>query len=177
MQDYIFTSQRLGFRSWREDDLDWFATLCADPQVMKYFPKPLDRAESLALIKRLIALYQSHHYTYYPVELIQTKSPIGFIGIAYQDYLEDLPPWTDIGWRLHPHTWGKGLATEGAEATLKYATNRLKLNTISAVAPRINHASINVMTKIGMSHFKTFHHPKLSEYANLEECVMYQIKL
>lgn len=36
-------SARLVLRQWHDDDLREFAALCADPQVMRYFPAPLTR--------------------------------------------------------------------------------------------------------------------------------------
>ena len=46
-------SARLVLRQWRDSDLSAFAQMCADPQVMRYFPARLDRLESAALIGRL----------------------------------------------------------------------------------------------------------------------------
>ena len=36
-------SARLHLRPWRDTDLPEFAAMCADPQVMRYFPAPLSR--------------------------------------------------------------------------------------------------------------------------------------
>ncbi len=174
---YLYTSARLGFRNWSASDIDWLADLCSHPQVMQYFPRVLSRQESLATLQRLMALSEEHGYTYYAVEELQSKSPIGFIGIAYQDYLEEIPPWNDIGWRLHPDHWGMGLATEGAQATLDYASQVLQMTEVLAVAPIINKASIQVMKKIGMTKVKTFNHPKLDDCSKIEECVMYKIHI
>ena len=46
-------SARLVLRQWRDSDLSAFAQMCADPQVMRYFPALLDRLESAALIGRI----------------------------------------------------------------------------------------------------------------------------
>ena len=40
-------------RRWRDSDRPPFAALSADPEVMRYFPSVLDRAESDAFIDRL----------------------------------------------------------------------------------------------------------------------------
>ncbi|MGN2438574.1 GNAT family N-acetyltransferase [Pseudomonas syringae] len=45
-------SARLLMRQWRDDDLPAFAAMCMDPQVMRYFPEPLSRLESAAMIGR-----------------------------------------------------------------------------------------------------------------------------
>ena len=46
-------SARLVLRQWRDSDLTEFARMCADPQVMRYFPATLSRLESAALIGRI----------------------------------------------------------------------------------------------------------------------------
>ena len=46
MPDLNLRTERLLLRPWRESDLGPFAALNADPVVMEYFAKPLDRAES-----------------------------------------------------------------------------------------------------------------------------------
>lgn len=51
-KDYIFKSERLGFRNWNENDLTEFAKLNTDLEVMEYFPKPLTEKESSKLIER-----------------------------------------------------------------------------------------------------------------------------
>ena len=44
-------------RRWREDDREPFAAMNADPEVMRYFPAPLDRAASDALVDRIEDLF------------------------------------------------------------------------------------------------------------------------
>ncbi|PTT89110.1 GNAT family N-acetyltransferase, partial [Pseudomonas sp. HMWF005] len=46
-------SARLLMRQWQDEDLPAFAAMCADPQVMRYFPAALSRLESAALIGRV----------------------------------------------------------------------------------------------------------------------------
>ena len=46
-------SARLLMRQWQDEDLPAFAAMCADPQVMRYFPAALSRLESASLIGRM----------------------------------------------------------------------------------------------------------------------------
>ena len=46
------TTRRLVLRAWTEEDRELFAELNADPLVMEFFPAPLSRAESDAMIDR-----------------------------------------------------------------------------------------------------------------------------
>lgn len=173
---YIFTSERLGFRCWLKEDLEAFAALNADREVMEHFPKPLTKSETASFIQRLQKHQAVRGYCYYAVELIHSGELIGFIGLAYQDFEAEFTPATDIGWRLKKAAWGKGYATEGAKRCLDYAFNELKLENIIAIFPIRNYRSEHVMKKIGMTKMGTFEHPRLKEYPGQATCGWYKIK-
>ena len=50
------TTERLILREWRESDLEPFAAMNADPEVMRFFPRRLDREQSDAMAHRLSAV-------------------------------------------------------------------------------------------------------------------------
>jgi RimJ/RimL family protein N-acetyltransferase len=50
--NYLFTSKRLGFRSWEISDLEEMSAINADSEVMEYFPKTLSKQETQAFIER-----------------------------------------------------------------------------------------------------------------------------
>lgn len=170
-KQYLFTSSRLGFRNWEEQDLTNLVDLNTDSAVMRYFPSTLSGEENAAFLDRLKEHYDKHKYTYFAVELLEQEAFIGFIGLAFQDYEADFTPAPDIGWRLKPEYWGKGLATEGAKRCLQYAFEDLKLDYVFACCPIENNASERVMQKIGMQKRERFFHPKLKDYPKLEECI------
>ncbi len=64
----------------------------------------------------------------------------------------------EIGYWLAPEYWGKGLATEAAQAVMQYGKERLGLQQIVAVAQPANRASIRVMEKLGMTCAKRVCH-------------------
>jgi RimJ/RimL family protein N-acetyltransferase len=172
---YIFTSQRLGFRSWRADDALKMAALNADPEVMEFFPKLSSETETQAFIERMQKQFIQKGFCYFAVDELENGEFIGFIGISEQTYEADYTPCVDIGWRLDKKKWGKGYATEGAKRCLEFAFDQMKLETIKSVAPVVNIKSQRVMQKIGMKKVKNFHHPLLAEDARLQECVLYEI--
>ena len=173
--NYLFTSKRLGFRNWNSNLFDSFAELNANELVMEHFPNTLSLVETKAFITKFQAHYITYHFTYFAVELKETKEFIGFIRLAYQDYEAVSNPSTDIGWRLKPSAWGNGYATEGAKRCLEYAFNVLDLERITSVCPLSNKSSEHVMKKIGMTKKATFKHPKLKAFKHLEDCVWYEI--
>ncbi|OSY89410.1 GNAT family acetyltransferase [Tenacibaculum holothuriorum] len=174
MKNYIFTSERLGFRNWKNSDIDFLFELNSNKEVMKYFPSTQTKEQCEAFMNRMQNLYYKTKFCYFLVEELTTQKSIGFIGLSEQTYKADFNPSIDIGWRLHPDFWNKGYATEGAKASLLYGFQQLKLKEIVSVAPIINAPSISVMNKIGMEKVNEFNHPLLAEFPNLEKCVLYR---
>jgi len=173
--NYLFKTTRLAFRTWSNNDLTAFAKLCADPEVMRYFPSALSKDETQNYIDRLIAHQEEHGHCYYAVELLETKEFIGFIGLAYQSYESYFTPCVDIGWRLKKEAWGNGYATEGAKACLKYAFENLGIKEIYSTTTHNNEPSEKVMQKLGMQKLENFVHPKMAADHPLQPIVVYKI--
>jgi len=173
---YIFTSERLGFRTWKEFDIEGLFNINSDPKVMEFFPSTQTLEQTKNFIKRMQLQYESKGFCYFAVDTIIDNNFIGFIGISEQNFKSDFTPCIDIGWRLSQAHWGKGYATEGAKRCLDFAFNDLQLDTIKSVCPKINNASERVMNKLGMTKEYVFNHPLLKEHKTLEECVLYEIK-
>lgn len=175
-KEYIFKSERLGFRNWSDDDLDEFAQLNSDIDVMEHFPKPLTKEETFHFMDRLKMHYKEYSYNYFATEILETGEFIGFIGLAFQDYESEFTPNVDIGWRLKKEAWGKGYASEGAKSCIDYGFNHLGLEKIISVCTEENYKSENVMKKLGMRKVGEFDHPKLQEYPKLMKCKCYEIR-
>jgi RimJ/RimL family protein N-acetyltransferase len=62
-----------------------------------------------------------------------------------------------IGYRLRRDGWGRGLATEGARATIDHAFRVPGIERVVASTMAVNTASRRVMEKVGMSHVSTWH--------------------
>ncbi len=175
MSTYIFTSERLGFRNWKVDDVDLLYKLNSNEEVMRYFPSVQTKEQCAEFIIRMQKQFKKNKFCYFAVDLLGTEEFIGFVGISEQTYEIDFNPSVDIGWRLLPEFWGKGYATEGAKACLQYGFETIKLDKIISVAPTINIPSITVMKKVGMQKVKLFNHPSLKAFPKLEECMLYEI--
>ena len=123
---YLFTSERLGFRPWSLNDLDWFSQLNADPNVMEFFPTTLSIDQTAEMIQSLIDHYEQFEFTYFACEILGTEEPIGCVGLKHQTYASPFNPAIDIGWRLKASAWGLGYGTEAAQRCMDYAFNQLK---------------------------------------------------
>lgn len=58
----------------------------------------------------------------------------------------------EIGWRLHPDFWKKGLATEAAERMAAFAFDHLLAHELIAIRHPANLASAGVMDRLGMQY-------------------------
>ncbi|MCP4458773.1 MAG: GNAT family N-acetyltransferase [Cytophagales bacterium] len=173
---YLFESERLGFRTWHGSDIANMAEINADPTVMEFFPSTQTLEQTQEFIERMRKNYNKSGYCYFAVDKLENGKFIGFIGLSNQDFKSDFTPCVDIGWRLKQSEWGKGYATEGAKRCLNFAFNELKLNIIKSHAPVLNLKSKQVMKKLGMNKVQTFNHPLLAGDERLQECVLYEIK-
>lgn len=174
-------TERLILRPWQETDLEPFAALNADPLVMEYFPSTLSRQESDQLVKRFQAKIEEKGWSLWAVSLIENGSFIGFIGlndVTQATLPVHFAPSVEVGWRLAYPFWGKGYATEGALACLKYGFEILELDEIVSFTAEQNLRSRAVMERIGMHHNPKddFDHPKLPKGHKLRRHVLYRLR-
>jgi len=165
----------LRLRRWRPEDLEPFAALNADPEVTEHFPSTLSRdqtAEAVAWIERH---YQKHGYGVWAVEVPGQAPFIGFIGLSVPSFETSFTPCVEIGWRLAPPWWGKGLATEGARAALAFGFERLGLSEIVSFTVPGNVRSRRVMEKLGMRYSEDFAHPRIDPQHPLCRHMLYRL--
>lgn len=172
--EYSIKTERLGLRNWKASDEEPFSKMCADPEVMKHFPKALTKEETIAFIRRLQAHYEKYGYCYFAVDVLESGEFIGFIGLANQTWESVFTPCVDIGWRLKRSAWGKGYATEGAKACLKAAKDKFGIDEILAFATDTNIGSQKVMQRIGMKEIGTVQHPHIHGDPRFKHCVVYK---
>ncbi|WP_223642978.1 GNAT family N-acetyltransferase [Planococcus sp. 4-30] len=172
---YLFESQRLGFRCWKERDRNPFAVMTADPEVMQYFPKPLAKEEAARLIERFETHMEEKGYTMWAVDRKEDGVFIGFIGLLEITMPIEGQGAAEIGWRLEKRFWKQGYAVEGARACLTYAFGPLGMTQVYSFTSVINQPSETVMKRIGMTKIGEFEHPKLGQESPLKKHVLYKI--
>lgn len=172
---YEFTSERLGFRRWKPEDIPLFAALNSDPQVMEYFPSTQTLAQTTDRVRRIHDDFAQHGWGLYATDILDNQEFIGFIGFLYADFPADFTPCNEIGWRLKKSAWGKGYATEGAKRCLQHGFEQLGFTEVYSITALQNQRSEKVMQKIGMHRHGEFDHPKLEKGSWLERHVIYKI--
>lgn len=175
-KNYIFKSERLGFRDWELNDIEKMHEINSDEKVMEFFPSVLTKQQTTEFVQRMKNQFIEKSFCYFAVDKLEDNKFIGFIGLSEQTYNADFTPCIDIGWRIKSSEWNKGFATEGAKKCLEYALNNLKIERIYSVAPKINTKSEHIMTKIGLKKQYEFEHPLLIKNEQLKTCVLYKTK-
>ncbi len=169
---------RLFLRPWQDADRAPFARMNADPRVMEFFPALLSTEQSNAWIDRSEAYMEQHGLGFLATELRATGEFIGFIGLAVPGFEAAFTPCVEIGWRLTAEHWGRGLATEGARAILRYGFTTLALREVVAFTATANQRSRRVMEKLGMTYNPAddFDHPKIPAGHPLRRHVLYRLR-
>jgi len=171
-------TERLLLRRWHDADRLPFQQVNADPRVMEFFPEPLTAEASDALFDRAERHFSQHGFGPFAVELVESGTFVGFIGLFVPEFEAHFTPAVEIGWRLGFEHWGKGLATEGAGAVVDYGLNRLGLKQIVSFTVPANLRSRRVMEKLGMTHDPAddFDHPNLPDGHPLRRHVLFRIQ-
>jgi RimJ/RimL family protein N-acetyltransferase len=168
---------RLVLRRWRLDDLDAYAALNADPVVMEYFPATLTREQSRDELTRFDARFDERGYSLWAVEVPGATAFVGFVGLNLTTWDAPFTPAVEVGWRLARAHWGRGYATEGARAAMRYGFDVVRLDEIVSFTTPANVRSWRVMERIGMTRDPAddFDHPMIPTGHPLRRHVLYRV--
>lgn len=160
-----FETERLILRDWREADRAPFAAMNADPEVMRYFAATLSHDESDAMIDRMTAHFEKHGFGLFALELKGSGAFIGFTGLNICGSNLPLAGEVEIGWRLAPAYWRRGLAFEAASFCLDWFWRNTRCERLVSFTSDHNHPSQALMRKLGFSHRPDldFDHPAIPE--------------
>lgn len=174
----VIETERLILRTWQDDDADEYFRINQDPKVIELLRGPLTMAEVEEFISSMNQLFNEVGYTLWAAQDKLSGKLIGFIGLEPVPWESHFTPCVEIGWRLGSAYWGKGYATEGAKAALKFGFETIGLQEIVSFTVPENVRSIRVMEKIGMKRDVTgdFAHPKLALDHKLSKHILYRIK-
>ena len=154
-------TERLRLRPWEAGDLDALTTIFAEPAFWRYpFGRAFSREETERFLGRQLHHWATHGYGMWAAELKAGARLVGYMGLSVPSWLPEVLPAVEVGWRLHPGQWGRGLATEGGRAGLRYGFEELDLDRIVSICMPENVASLRVMDKLGMTTVLTTTDPE-----------------
>ncbi len=145
-------TRQLLLRHFTPKDADALYRLYSQPELFKYMSnrKPLLWEETSVFIDALEENWKQYHFGVWAVVDKKYQELIGHCGFKFLENTEEV----QIGYLLAKSYWGRGLATEAAEAALCFGFEIAKLERIVAIAKHENIASRRVMEKVGMKYEK-----------------------
>ena len=162
-------TERLVLRRWKIEDLDPLVRIFAKPEVWWFpFQRGLTADESEHFLQKKLEEWASRGWAQWAAVSKQDAALIGFIGLSPPEFLPEVMPTVEVGFRLDPDYWGRGLATEGARAALQFGFDVLGLDEIVSIYEPLNVASGRVMERLGMLPDRDTTHPALG--AHLRVC-------
>lgn len=153
----VIQTKRLVLRDFEETDWKSVHDYASDQEVVRYMDwGPNTEEESESFIQRALAHQKEIPRKNFTLAIVlkATNTLIGGCGIyvSNPDNREGY-----IGYVLNRNFWGRGYATETAQALLEFGFNQLKLHRIFATCDPENTASARVLEKIDMrreGHFR-----------------------
>jgi RimJ/RimL family protein N-acetyltransferase len=173
----VIRTERLLLRLWRDDDKPPYAALNADPQVRQYLQGTITRERSDAFVDAIAEHWRRHGWGLWAVEVPGIASFVGHIGLWPADF--GGRSMVEVGWRLAREHWGRGYATEGARAALRFGFETVGLPEIVSFTVPQNVRSLRVMERIGLVRDPAgdFDHPHVDRegYPELVRHVLYRL--
>jgi RimJ/RimL family protein N-acetyltransferase len=171
-------TSRLVLRPFDDMDRAPFHALNTHPLVVESLGSSPTRAESDDMIERYAAEMVREGWGLWAVAEAGERGA-AFVGMVGLHRLRpELPcaPAVEIGWRLHPDSWGRGYATEAAAASLRFGFEDAGLGEIIAFTTTRNTRSQAVMERLGMRRDPggDFDHPSMPEGSALRRHVLYR---
>lgn len=152
MNEVHVETTRLLMRPFAVSDIDALHRLWTDPQVRRYLwdDEIISRETAQAAIEESIKNFQQRGFGFWTLSLKDDPQPIGFGGLRQFNDEQSGADEIEILYGLAPEHWGRGLATEAAQAFLRYGFEELRLENIYAGADPPNEASFRVMERLGL---------------------------
>ena len=152
----LIETERLRMREFTLEDTDAVYEFGACREVTRYTGDEgaiKTKADAARVITDVwLAEYKKYGYARYALVHKADDRVIGFCGVRFEPEL-GCP---DIGYRMLPEYWGKGLGTEAVHAALKYARETLGLERIVGEVVVENTASNRLLLRLGFRLTDTY---------------------
>lgn len=154
----VAETERLVIRALSAQDVPVLAVALADPSVMRYSLRGvLSEAQTAEFVEWCAGLYRERGYGPWALVEKESEALAGFCGLS-PELIEGIEE-VQVGYRLAPQFWGRGLAAEAVAAVLILGFQRFSLPEIAAIVEPEHTASVRVLEKSGFKSFerKRFH--------------------
>jgi RimJ/RimL family protein N-acetyltransferase len=148
--DAVIETPRLILRHFVENDLAPLAALMANADFMRFSSGVFTSEQAVSfLFERVLAPARAGLPSQFALIFREENRLIGYCGFFRQivDGIDEI----EIGYRVHPDFWNRGLATEAARVVRDFAFEVMKLERVVSLIHPDNHASRRVAEKNGMT--------------------------
>jgi len=152
-QGVILETGRLLLREFIPQDADELQNVLGDPVAMQYYPAAFDRQGVEAWIAKNIQRYRENGHSLWAMVLKASGELIGDCGCALQE-VEGRNE-IEVGYHVRRDLWGRGYATEAAQACVEYAFAKLGAKRVISMIRPENLQSRRVAKKNGLMCTKT----------------------
>ncbi len=160
---YFLGTSRLGFRRWREADVDIALGLWGDPNVTRRFDArgKLSKDQIRQRLAQEISCQREHGIQYWPIFNLKTREHVGCCGLRPYDLSREI---YEIGFHIRSDRWRQGYASEAAAAVIDYAFDTLKAKALFAGHHPQNDASRHLLAKLGFRYTHDEYYPPTGLY-------------
>ena len=145
----ILETPRLILRPFDEKDVARMSKLMANPDFMRFSLGPKTHEQTAAFLETVIGWHRAGLPSLFAVVIRSDGVLVGYCGFLYQEV--DGAKEIEIGYRLDPGYWNRGIATEAARKVRDHAFNDLELPRVISLIHYDNAPSRRVAEKIGMT--------------------------
>lgn len=153
---------RLTLRDFVPNDFDAIHAYASNADVTRYmFYDPRTTAETRAYLDRMLASQRDTPRLIWELAVVLTDEDrvIGACDLTLGNVRDNE---ADLGFIFSQDAWGKGYATEAAQALVREGFEHLGLNRIFATCDVANHASVRVLEKAGLTREATLERHKFA---------------
>jgi len=143
----ILETLRLILRPFREEDGDRLAELMANPDFMRFSLGPYTRQRTQDVLNKFLSWEKAGLPSPFAVVLREKTEVLGYCGFLHHP---EVPGEVEIGYRLDPAYWNRGLITEAAQAVRDHGFQDWDLPRVISLIHPENTPSRRVAEKNGM---------------------------
>jgi RimJ/RimL family protein N-acetyltransferase len=145
----ILETSRLALRPFRKDDVDLLSELMANQDFMRFSLGVYTREQTQTVLEKFLSWNRAGRPSPFAVVVRSNGALLGYCGFLH--WHVDGTDEIEIGYRLHPDYWNKGIATAAATAVRDHTFRDLELPRAISLIHLENIASRRVAEKIGMT--------------------------
>jgi [ribosomal protein S5]-alanine N-acetyltransferase len=146
----VCETSRLILRRFTRDDLEPLAALHQDAEVTRFLGGVKTVEQSRENLEQWLAQYERYGFSKWAVVIRGSEEFIGRCGLSLEQ-IDGVDVW-ELGWTFARAYWGKGYATEAAQAAMEYSFRVLGQKRLVSLIRLGNVASVRVAEKIGMEY-------------------------